>query len=166
MALSACWLFAGWDGPGRHTCAASHTHTHTHTHTFRATPHAWHTTAEELESLTTPPPRDQLERAKAMAVSLIQSALESKAASAEDLGRQYLTYGHRCACVGAVWLLHTHVPAASPTCLDARRSVGLSVGPHVAHPRTLTDKHTQRPAYIHTHARARTHRTTTQGEHA
>lgn len=49
----------------------------------------------ELESLTVPPPPDQLERAKAMSVSLIQGALESKAASAEDLGRQILTYGHR-----------------------------------------------------------------------
>jgi hypothetical protein len=53
--------------------------------------------AGELESLTTPPPADQLERAKAMSISLIQGALESKAASAEDLGRQILTYGHRCA---------------------------------------------------------------------
>lgn len=51
--------------------------------------------AEELESLTTPPPVEQLERAKAMSISLIQGALESKAASAEDLGRQILTYGHR-----------------------------------------------------------------------
>jgi len=49
----------------------------------------------ELESLTRPPPHDQLERSKAMAISLIQNALESKAASAEDLGRQFLTYGHR-----------------------------------------------------------------------
>lgn len=30
-----------------------------------------------------------------MSVSLIQGALESKAASAEDLGRQFLTYGQR-----------------------------------------------------------------------
>lgn len=51
--------------------------------------------AGELEALTTPPPKDQLERAKAMSISLIQGALESKAASAEDLGRQILTYGHR-----------------------------------------------------------------------
>lgn len=50
---------------------------------------------EELESLTVPPPVEQLERAKAMSISLIQGALESKAASAEDLGRQILTYGHR-----------------------------------------------------------------------
>jgi processing peptidase subunit alpha len=51
--------------------------------------------AEELESLTTPPVREQLDRAKAMSISLIQGALESKAASAEDLGRQILTYGQR-----------------------------------------------------------------------
>lgn len=49
----------------------------------------------ELESLTAPPPADQLERTKAMSISLIHNALESKAASAEDLGRQFLTYGHR-----------------------------------------------------------------------
>jgi hypothetical protein len=33
-----------------------------------------------------------------MAVSLIQNALEGKAARAEDIGRQFLTYGHRCDC--------------------------------------------------------------------
>lgn len=48
-----------------------------------------------------PPPVEQLERAKAMSISLIQGALESKAASAEDLGRQILTYGHRC--VAGCW---------------------------------------------------------------
>lgn len=53
----------------------------------------------ELESLTRPPPTDQLERAKHMAVSLIQNALEGRAARAEDIGRQFLTYGYRCACV-------------------------------------------------------------------
>jgi processing peptidase subunit alpha len=52
--------------------------------------------AGELESLTRPPPTEQLERAKAMATSLIQNALEGKAARAEDIGRQFLTYGHRC----------------------------------------------------------------------
>lgn len=50
----------------------------------------------ELESLATPPPSEQLERAKRMSVSLIHNALESKSASAEDIGRQFLTYGHRC----------------------------------------------------------------------
>jgi hypothetical protein len=30
-----------------------------------------------------------------MAISLIQNALEGKAARAEDIGRQFLTYGHR-----------------------------------------------------------------------
>jgi hypothetical protein len=49
----------------------------------------------ELEALTTPPPPEQLERAKKMSVSLIHNALESKSASAEDIGRQFLTYGHR-----------------------------------------------------------------------
>uniref|UniRef100_A0A383V7X6 Alpha-MPP n=1 Tax=Tetradesmus obliquus TaxID=3088 RepID=A0A383V7X6_TETOB len=49
----------------------------------------------ELESLTRPPPTEQLERAKAMATSLIQNALEGKAARAEDIGRQFLTYGYR-----------------------------------------------------------------------
>jgi len=49
----------------------------------------------ELEALASPPPQEQLERAKKMSVSLIQNALESKSASAEDIGRQFLTYGHR-----------------------------------------------------------------------
>ncbi|GBF91706.1 mitochondrial-processing peptidase subunit alpha [Raphidocelis subcapitata] len=49
----------------------------------------------ELESLAAPPPAEQLERAKRMSVSLIHNALESKSASAEDIGRQFLTYGHR-----------------------------------------------------------------------
>ena len=49
----------------------------------------------ELESLAAPPPQEQLERAKRMSVSLIHNALESKSASAEDIGRQFLTYGHR-----------------------------------------------------------------------
>lgn len=53
--------------------------------------------AGELESLLQPPPAEQLERAKAMACSLIQNALEGRAARAEDIGRQFLTYGHRCA---------------------------------------------------------------------
>lgn len=50
----------------------------------------------ELESLASPPPAEQLERAKKMSVGLIHGALESKSASAEDIGRQFLTYGHRC----------------------------------------------------------------------
>lgn len=40
--------------------------------------------------------RVELERAKRAAVSVICNALESKATSAEDIGRQYLTYGRRC----------------------------------------------------------------------
>ena len=39
--------------------------------------------------------RVELERARRSAVSVICNALESKATSAEDIGRQYLTYGHR-----------------------------------------------------------------------
>ncbi len=53
----------------------------------------------ELESLTDPVPRDALERAKHMSISLIHNALESKSASAEDMGRQFLTYGHRWGCL-------------------------------------------------------------------
>ncbi len=37
----------------------------------------------------------ELERAKRAATSVIYNALESKATSAEDIGRQFLTYGHR-----------------------------------------------------------------------
>lgn len=39
----------------------------------------------------------ELERAKKAAISVICNALESKATSSEDIGRQFLTYGHRCA---------------------------------------------------------------------
>lgn len=38
----------------------------------------------------------ELERAKRAAVAVICNALESKATSAEDIGRQFLTYGKRC----------------------------------------------------------------------
>ncbi len=37
----------------------------------------------------------ELERAKRAAISVISNALESKATSSEDIGRQFLTYGHR-----------------------------------------------------------------------
>lgn len=37
----------------------------------------------------------ELERAKRAAVAVICNALESKATSAEDIGRQFLTYGQR-----------------------------------------------------------------------
>ena len=49
----------------------------------------------ELEALARPVPGEQLERAKAMTASMVASALEAKAMVAEDLGRQWLTYGHR-----------------------------------------------------------------------
>lgn len=38
---------------------------------------------------------EEVARAKRAAVSVIYNALESKATSAEDIGRQFLTYGHR-----------------------------------------------------------------------
>ncbi len=38
----------------------------------------------------------ELERAKAAAVSSVLMNLESRAVVAEDIGRQVLTYGHRC----------------------------------------------------------------------
>jgi len=40
-------------------------------------------------------PADELERAKQRTASVIANALESKETSAEDLGRQILTYGKR-----------------------------------------------------------------------
>ncbi|GLC34134.1 hypothetical protein PLESTB_000841100 [Pleodorina starrii] len=49
----------------------------------------------ELEAVENGANRVELERAKRAAVSVICNALESKATSAEDIGRQYLTYGHR-----------------------------------------------------------------------
>lgn len=42
----------------------------------------------------------ELERAKAAAVSSVLMNLESRAVVAEDIGRQVLTYGHRCALIG------------------------------------------------------------------
>lgn len=54
-----------------------HTHAPTHTHTHRSLGD------------------EEVARAKRAAVSVIFNALESKATSAEDIGRQFLTYGHR-----------------------------------------------------------------------
>ena len=65
----------------------------------------------ELEALASPPPGDQLERAKRMAVSLIHSVLESKSASAEDIGRQFLTYGHRISGAEYVRMIEAVSPA-------------------------------------------------------
>ncbi|KAG2497396.1 hypothetical protein HYH03_004551 [Edaphochlamys debaryana] len=54
-----------------------------------------HVMCHELESVENGTNRIELERAKRAAVSVICNALESKATSAEDIGRQYLTYGKR-----------------------------------------------------------------------
>ncbi|GFR42591.1 hypothetical protein Agub_g3518 [Astrephomene gubernaculifera] len=56
-----------------------------------------HVMCHELESVENGTNRVELERAKRAAVSVICNALESKATSAEDIGRQYLTYGRRIA---------------------------------------------------------------------
>lgn len=45
-------------------------------------------------------PAAELERAKKAAISSVLMNLESRAVVAEDIGRQVLTYGHRC----AAWL--------------------------------------------------------------
>ncbi len=42
-------------------------------------------------------PEAELERAKKAAISSVLMNLESRAVVAEDIGRQVLTYGHRCA---------------------------------------------------------------------
>ncbi len=49
------------------------------------------------QSLTKDMPKEQLERAKVAAISSVYMNLESRAVVAEDIGRQILTYGHRCA---------------------------------------------------------------------
>jgi hypothetical protein len=49
----------------------------------------------ELEALLHSTSSVELERAKRAATSMICNALESKATSAEDIGRQMLTYGQR-----------------------------------------------------------------------
>lgn len=41
-------------------------------------------------------PAEELERAKLAAISSVYMNLESRAVVAEDIGRQILTYGHRC----------------------------------------------------------------------
>ena len=46
-----------------------------------------------------------------MAVSLIHSVLESKSASAEDIGRQFLTYGHRISGAEYVRMIEAVSPA-------------------------------------------------------
>ena len=48
------------------------------------------------QALTKQVPSEELERAKAAAVSAILVNLESRAVANEDIGRQILTYGHRC----------------------------------------------------------------------
>ena len=40
---------------------------------------------------------EELERAKRAAIASVYMNLESRAVVAEDIGRQILTYGHRCA---------------------------------------------------------------------
>lgn len=64
----------------------------------------------ELTALASPVPGEQLERAKAMAMALIHNALESKAASAEDIGRQFLTYGRRVSEAQYVQLIRALTP--------------------------------------------------------
>eukprot|EP00197_Chlamydomonas_leiostraca_P004553 CAMPEP_0202861894 /NCGR_PEP_ID=MMETSP1391-20130828/3130_1 /ASSEMBLY_ACC=CAM_ASM_000867 /TAXON_ID=1034604 /ORGANISM="Chlamydomonas leiostraca, Strain SAG 11-49" /LENGTH=548 /DNA_ID=CAMNT_0049541343 /DNA_START=16 /DNA_END=1662 /DNA_ORIENTATION=- len=49
----------------------------------------------ELEAAARSLGDEEVARAKRAAVSVIYNALESKATSAEDIGRQFLTYGHR-----------------------------------------------------------------------
>ncbi|KAJ9520796.1 hypothetical protein QJQ45_013974, partial [Haematococcus lacustris] len=49
----------------------------------------------ELEAAARSLGHEEVARAKRAAVSIIYNALESKATSAEDIGRQFLTYGHR-----------------------------------------------------------------------
>lgn len=49
----------------------------------------------ELETVTRSLSTVEVERAKRATVSIIHNALESKTASAEDIGRQFLTYGYR-----------------------------------------------------------------------
>jgi len=49
----------------------------------------------QMELLAVPPNQIELERAKRATISNICNALESKATSAEDIGRQFLSYGKR-----------------------------------------------------------------------
>ena len=49
-----------------------------------------------VQSLTKDVPAAELERAKRAALGTVLSSLEGRAIVAEDIGRQLLTYGHRC----------------------------------------------------------------------
>ena len=50
----------------------------------------------EAQAVAKDVPAEEVERAKSAAVSAILMNLESRAVTNEDIGRQILTYGHRC----------------------------------------------------------------------
>lgn len=64
----------------------------------------------ELELVAKAVNRVELERAKRAAVSIICNALESKATSSEDIGRQYLTYGRRISGAEYVQMIESLTP--------------------------------------------------------
>lgn len=51
---------------------------------------------KEMTAMTKTVNQEELDRAKAVAISQILMTLENKAVAAEDIGRQIITYGHRC----------------------------------------------------------------------
>lgn len=53
--------------------------------------------SRRLQAVAKDVPAAELERAKKAAISSVLMNLESRAVVAEDIGRQVLTYGHRCA---------------------------------------------------------------------
>jgi hypothetical protein len=57
---------------------------------------AFHAACPHPQAVAKDVPEAELERAKAAAVSSVLMNLESRAVVAEDIGRQVLTYGHRC----------------------------------------------------------------------
>lgn len=84
-------------------------------------------------------PEAELERAKAAAVSSVLMNLESRAVVAEDIGRQVLTYGHRCGRVPPAQLAPAHRPrgdcsaALLPFDLGCRAGLLLPAGMPAGH---------------------------------
>jgi hypothetical protein len=69
-------------------------------------------------------PKEQLERAKLAAISSVYMNLESRAVVAEDIGRQILTYGHRCARAS----IRIRSLPQMPECKHGNRDAGVYAG--------------------------------------
>lgn len=90
------------------------------------------------QSLTKDVPGAELERAKRAALGTVLSSLEGRAIVAEDIGRQLLTYGHRCGrrpsaiaspcCSGLACTRAWSGPAVQPTKRRSSRGIARCPG--------------------------------------